>query len=317
MKKSLLFLAIAAIAIMSLTACSTGTSDAATTPEPVASNNAIIAEGRLLPVSWLEHSFTLPGTVEAVLVNNGDMVTVGQPLVALVESADTALAITRAEEGVLVAQQALDSLLANADLALAEAELKVLNAQEAVDTALADYEADDSEENRILLDIATASIALTDGQFAKITSGDGVDVDLREAAEARLSSAKATLASAQALRDAHELKSNLEGTVIDLDLQPGQSIMAGSPVITVADLSSWVVKTDNLTETQVASVAIGDQVDVVLDALPGVKFTGEVSRINARFEEKRGDTTYTVTINVNEMDPAMRWGMTAAIYFQP
>jgi len=48
-----------------------------------------------------------------------------------------------------------------------------------------------------------------------------------------------------------------------------------------------------------------------------VKLTGEVSSINARYEEKRGDITYTVTITINESDPAMRWGMTAAVYFKP
>lgn len=308
---------IAAIALVLLTACSTSTPEPAATPEPSTAEVTTIAEGRLLPVNWLDQAFSLSGTVDTVLVTNGEPVKAGKPLVALVESPDVLLAVTRAEEEVLAAQQALDALTAQADLTLAQSELRVLNAREALDDAQADYDANASDENRIQLEIAAAGLALAEEELTRIESGDGIDADLLKAAEARLASANAALTSAQALRAAHVLTSNLDGTVVDLDLQPGEQLAAGIPVITIADFSGWVVETDNLTESQVTFIAMGDQVEVVLDALPGVKFTGEVSRINARFEEKRGDITYTVTITVNKSDPAMRWGMTAAVYFKP
>ena len=85
----------------------------------------------------------------------------------------------------------------------------------------------------------------------------------------------------------------------------------------MADYSTWVVKTDNLTETDVVNLAVGQKVEVVLDALPEVTLSGEVTHINARFEEKRGDITYTVTILLSQTDPQMRWGMTAAVSFLP
>ena len=90
---------------------------------------------------------------------------------------------------------------------------------------------------------------------------------------------------------------------------------AGSPVLTLADLSNWVVKTDNLTEGDVTQVSIGQEVEVVLDVLPDAPLTGKVTRINSRFEEKRGDITYTVTVQLTKTDPRMRWGMTAAVKF--
>ena len=55
---------------------------------------------------------------------------------------------------------------------------------------------------------------------------------------------------------------------------------------------------------------------MTLDALPDVTLKGEVTNINARFEEKRGDITYTVTVLLTETDPLMRWGMTAAVRFE-
>ena len=51
--------------------------------------------------------------------------------------------------------------------------------------------------------------------------------------------------------------------------------------MTVADFSSWVVKTDNLTEVDVVNVKVGQKVEIVLDALPDVTLTGEVTHINA------------------------------------
>ncbi len=85
----------------------------------------------------------------------------------------------------------------------------------------------------------------------------------------------------------------------------------------IADFSDWIVKTDNLTEFDVTSIAVGQQANVEFDALPGVTLEGEVTYINSLFEEKRGDITYTVTVLLKQIDPLMRWGMTGAVEFLP
>lgn len=317
MKRLALILILVTTALFTLTACSASDTPEDPTPEPRVMPTAIIAEGRLLPVNWLEQSFDIPGTVGSVMAQDGELVTYGQPLASLVPSIDATLALARAEQELLAAQQALDNLNASAALALAQGQLKVLNAQEAREDAQQDYDADDSAENKALLDIATASLALAEEELSRLEQGDGVDGQLLKPAQARLDAANAALSSAQSLVAAHQLNANMDGVVVDLDLQPGQKVAAGTPLFAIADPAGWVVKTDNLSEIQVASVAVGDEVTVSLDALPGLKLTGVVTHINGRFEEKRGETTYTVTIAVTEMDPAMRWGMTAAVYFQP
>ncbi len=317
MKKITLILILVTIALFTLTACGSSDSPETVTPEANSVPSAVIAEGQLLPVNWLDQSFSLPGTVESVLVNDGDVVSTGQLLAAYAVAPDAMLAVARAEQELLSAQQALDALKDAADLNTAQVQLKVLNAQETLEDAQADFDADDSAENQALLDIAAAALQLAEDELNRIEAGDGVDVNLLKAAEARLNTANTSLASAQALLDSHQLKSTLAGTVVDLRTQPGQKFTAGTPVMAVADTSSWVVKTDNLSETQVSSIAVGDAVTVRLDALPELDLSGVVTHINARYEEKRGDITYTITIRVNEVDPAMRWGLTAAVYFQP
>lgn len=316
MKKKLFILGIVLIAAAALTSCSKENEQPVSVSEAVVPVG-IIAEGRLLPVNWLEHSFTQPGKVADVKSEDGSIVAKGDTLASLQLSADAALALARAEEEVLASQQVLDSLKASADLTLAQAQLAVIDAQEKLDNAQAAFDANTSDQNKAERDAASAALALAQDALTRIEGGNGMDPNLLAAAEARAASAQAGLESARSWIKAHDLIANLDGTVVDLSLQPGQMVTAGAPVMVVADFSSWIVKTDNLSETQVASVEVGEVVEVALDALPDLKFSGEVTHINARSEEKRGDTTYTVTIKLNEVDPRMRWGMTAAVSFLP
>lgn len=277
----------------------------------------VIAEGRLEPSGSLDQAFSLPGQVAEVLVQDGQSVQAGQALARLSDTADSALALARAEEEALAAQQALDALDSGADLALAQARTARWNAQQALDEAQETFDADESEENEVLLQDAQAVFEAANDRFITLNSGRGIDRDQRAAAQARLRTAQAAVLAAQSALDARTLTASSAGTVIDLDLQPGQQVSAGQPLLTLADTSQWIVRTDNLTESEVVAVQVGQQVQVTLDALPGQPLTGEVTRINARFEEKRGDITYTVTARLDGVPAGARWGMTAAVRFLP
>jgi multidrug resistance efflux pump len=63
-------------------------------------------------------------------------------------------------------------------------------------------------------------------------------------------------------------------------------------------------------------VTEGQKASTVLDALPDVTLNGVVTSISPVFEEKRGDVTYTVTVELTNTDPHMRWGMTAVTTFE-
>lgn len=316
MKKLSLFVLIAAAAVLFLSACSPQAASTEATPTAV-QPQGIIAEGRLEPVNSLSQAFSLPGQVAEVLVQDGETVQIGQPLARLADSPEAKLALRRAEQEDLAARQALEALKTAAETNLAQARLTVLNAQDALDQATDRYDADETDENKAKLDAAQANLNLAEKTLAALEDNAGIDPDLLAAAEARVQSAKAALESAGVLIDTRTLNATLGGTVVDLDLQSGELATAGMPVMTIADYSAWLVKTDNLTELEVARVSLGQKVKVVLDALPETTVEGEVTHINARYEEKRGDITYTVTIRLAQSDPAMRWGMTAAVIFQP
>jgi multidrug resistance efflux pump len=106
-----------------------------------------------------------------------------------------------------------------------------------------------------------------------------------------------------------------DGMVADLNAKLGSSINAGEPAVTVADFSSWLVKTTDLTEIDVVNLAEGQPVTVTLDALPDVELKGQILSIGQNYSENQGDVVYEVTILLTDTHPAMRWGMTAAVKF--
>lgn len=316
MKKFSVLLTITAAVSLLLSACSTASAEPTITTTTV-QPSGIISEGRLMPANQLDQSFSISGQVAEVLVQDGETVITGQVLARLSDSPEANAALVRAQLEVLAAQQEMDDLLTHAEESLAESQLAYVEAKDQLDQAQTNYDSDSSDENRALLNSARVALRMTEDTLATLESTDGVDPDRLVAAQARRDVASASLFSAQALIDARELKATLDGVVVDLDLQPGQQVLAGVPVILIADFSQWVIKTDNLTEIDVTGVTVGQPVEVVFDALPDVNLAGEVTRINARYEEKRGDITYTVTILLTQTDPLMRWGMTAAVSFVP
>ncbi len=315
--KKILSLFLLTTTLLILSACSANPAPTEVAASANAGQNVLIAEGRLLPDNSMEQSFSISGQVSEVLVEDGEDVIAGQVLARLNDSPEARLALARAQQELLSAQQALDALNAAASVNLTQSKLAVIAAQELLENAQEAHEDDPTDETQANLDAAEALLQQAEDDQSKIESGAGVNPDQLSAAEARLLSAEAAVASAQATIDALELKASMDGTLVDVTLQVGQRVTAGQPVLTVADFTNWVIKTDNLTESKVVDVEIGQQVSVKLDALPANTFSGEVIHINARYEEKRGDITYTATIALTQTDPQMRWGMTAAVTFLP
>lgn len=313
-KISLITLMIAGLLIIS--ACSPKSTPVAPVVESTAPDT-LIAEGKLFPFNTLDQSFTISGTVSEVLVEDGASVEAGQVLARIAVSPEVTTAITRAQQEVLAAEQALESLKNNANRELLLSKTAVFEWQEKVDDAQSEYDSDETDQNKAILDLAIENLKLAEEKFNKLDAGDGLDPDQVALAEARLETAKAALVSAESQINAFELKATMAGTIVDMALQPGQRIVPGTPVITIADFSNMVVKTDNLSELGIPSVKSGQKTEIIFDALPDMTLTGEVIDINTRFEEKRGDVTYTVTILLNQLQPELRWGMTAAVYFLP
>ncbi len=134
-----------------------------------------------------------------------------------------------------------------------------------------------------------------------------------DAAAAAVEQARAAVQQAEASLADTELRAPFAGTVARLDVKVGELAAAGAPVAALADLSSWQIETDDLTELDVVGVAEGDAVSLTFDAIPGLELPGQVLRIKPLGEEKLGDVTYTVIVSPGEQDSRLKWGMTAVV----
>ena len=170
------------------------------------------------------------------------------------------------------------------------------------------------------LEIAQARFKIAQEKFDTLAKGpDPREVTLAQSridtAKGSVTAAEAGLAAAQAALNNLDLIATIDGTVTDNNLVVGQQIAAGTPVVSLADFSQWFVETDDLTENEVVDIKPGQEAKVTLDAIPDLALAAVVERIKEKYEEKRGDITYTTRLRLKETDPRLRWGMSVVVDF--
>jgi len=150
--------------------------------------------------------------------------------------------------------------------------------------------------------------ALDEAQRAYDRLKDGADKEQLALLEARLKAAEAGVA-------AFTVVAPFDGVVAKLSARQGATINAGEIAVTVADFSSWIIKTTDLTELDVVTVQEGGATTITFDALPDTTLNGEIESIGQTYEEKQGDIVYEVTVALKDENPSLRWGMTATVKF--
>jgi len=122
-------------------------------------------------------------------------------------------------------------------------------------------------------------------------------------------------AGARAALATAEIRAPFAGTITTMNLKVGEAARAGANAATLADFSSWVIRTTDLTELDVVSIEAGMPVTALLDSMPDLSFSGSVLDVDLQFSDRQGDIVYPVRILLSEADPGMRWGMTAEVTF--
>jgi multidrug resistance efflux pump len=318
------------VLVFALAACTgssgNGTpSSADTTPEKssprISQSGKVTANGRLVPGKYADLSFASTGQVAEILVQEGAKVNQGDVLARLGDDQTAKAQLAKAEQEMILAQQELDGLTQDLEIAQTDAKDEFAKAQQAEYDAerQVSYQATDSPtftkaQKELELEIARARLNQAKAKYELLQNGP--DPKKLEAAQARHKAAEAGLAEAQALLDQRELKAPFSGVIVDVAFSAGEQVNAGETVMQLADFSEWFIETDDLTEIEAVKVSVGQTVSIVPDALPDVKMTGSVISIKDVFEEKRGDITYTAKIQIDELDPRLRWGMTVAVTFE-
>jgi len=191
------------------------------------------------------------------------------------------------------------------------------DAQNDYNQAVRDLEAEIRKRDTVRATLDQAQATESEAKHQYEISQDGPNAEQLALLDARLSNAKAQVASAENTLSNYELKAPFNGEVMDINLSVNEMAGPETPAVVVADTSQWYIDTSDLTELEVVDVAEGQQVTILADALPDVKMTGVVEDISRSYKSQGGDILYTVRIRVDDIDPRMRWGMTVEVTFEP
>ena len=233
------------------------------------------------------------GYVQKVLVDDNDVVRQGQ-LLAVIDPTPLRLQVQQAEAAVANARAAEDN--AEAELASAQAKGKAAEAQvRAGEVARREATREARRQSQLLHSQATPRKAYDDAQSAEAESAaklraleQQVGVEQSEAqkaqatvarAQATLKQAQATLATARLELSYTELRAPIAGRVSQKQIEPGQYVRPGGPVMAIADeRGTWVVA--NFKEDQIANIRPGQPVKIDVDAYSGRDFKGKVDSIS-------------------------------------
>ncbi|MBI3894309.1 MAG: HlyD family efflux transporter periplasmic adaptor subunit [Acidobacteria bacterium] len=138
-------------------------------------------------------------------------------------------------------------------------------------------------------------------------------------ARARLEQAQQALAVAQTRLSYATLASPLAGVVLSENVEPGEYVAAGTPVVTVGNLSNvWLRAYIN--ETDLGRVKVGQSVRVTTDTDPNKAYQGTVSFLssqaeftprNVQTQQERVKLVYRVKIDIPNPQMELKPGMPA------
>lgn len=254
------------------------------------SGTAITAAGELQPIASIDIAASGAGEVTDVFVKTGDEVAAEQPLIQL------------------------DTTELEAQLALTQADL---------DKASARLQ---EQQNKLNQALALRDLLATgDGSTVGNLLGFQSDVSVTEAqdkvnqAQADVDGARAQLALVELAVERMTIKSPLNGVVIILDVQQGENLAPGKPIVTVANIEEWIVEL-LVAEEDVLSIEVGDAAEVRFESAPRRILFGTVEEIGGKsIQAASPDPEATEPINVfpvklklaSDGGLALRWGMKA------
>ena len=134
---------------------------------------------------------------------------------------------------------------------------------------------------------------------------DGPTADDIAAVEARIAAAKALLASA-------EITAPFAGVITEVNVSLREQTNSGDIAFRLDDLSQLFVDL-RVSEIDINSVVIGQEVVLTYDAVLAKKYQGKVVAISPVGTETGGVVIFEVTIELLDADEAIRPGMTASV----
>jgi HlyD family secretion protein len=272
----------------------------------------VSASGRIFPEKEVKISSDVSGEVIELYVKEGDSVRAGQLLVR-VNAEIYKDQVTRGEASVNASQAQYSNALSNIESVRAR-QLQMIAQKEQVQAQLAATEQSFKRNDQLHRDgvISDADFETTQSQLRQQEANlKSVDAQIKaslsditssqksaEAAQFNLKSAQASLKELRTSLNRTSIYSPVSGVVSKKSIEKGERVvgtaqMSGTEIMRVANLNAMEVQVD-VSENDISRVAIGNDVDIEVDAYPGRKFKGRVSEI-----ANTATNAFTATGNVN------------------
>lgn len=282
-----------------------------------------------MEITQVDVSFKIAGRMTERFVDEGDIVKKDQH-VALLELTDLE---QQAAERRAELKAAEDSLLELKNGYLPE---EIAQAAAKVDQAFADLEKQkaDFQRQTQLLQRAVISQREFDSSKATYDSSEARYVDALEyytllkngtryekiaQGEARVQQAIESLALAETMVSYAYLHSPLTGWVLSKNVEPGEVVSAGTPVVTVGNLEDIWLRA-YIDETDLGKINLSQDVTITTDSYPGKEYRGKITFIsneaeftpkNVQTQKERVKLVYRIKVTVLNPHLELKPGMPA------
>jgi HlyD family secretion protein len=263
----------------------------------------VVASGRVAAVSRAQVSAEMTGVVLERRVREGDRVEAGDILLVL--RADELRAQVEQAEAALQQLQAAtrpqaELALTRAETSLSQARREAQRRRDLTARGLLSREAlEQAEETETLAQNAAATARVA---AAALAPGGSEEAVLR----ARLASLRAQLARTT-------VRTEVAGTVLTRDVEPGDLVQPGKVLFTVARDGDTEIRVP-LDEKNLAYLALEQPAVVLADAYPQRPFTARLSFLAPRVDPERG--TVEAHLSVAPVPVFLREDMTVSVTIQ-
>lgn len=274
----------------------------------------VVASGHVETPYRVEIGSQITGTVEDVLVQEGERVTKGQPLIAL-EARESKASVVQAQGAVAQAEARIRQLeeltLPSAEEAQTQAEATLRNAQQTYDrTAQLERNGyatraalDDAQKT---LDVARAAKRATEFQVYTASPGGSDHV----MAQTQLNQARANLDTAESRLGYATIVAPRDGVLITRSVERGTVVQAGKALLVLAP-SGELQLVLQIDERNLGRLALGQTALASADAYPDRHFSATVTYINPGVDISRA--TVEVKLTVKEPPDYLRQDMTVSV----
>lgn len=274
---------------------------------------SVSASGKIRAKKSAKLSLQQGGYVTSIVKAEGDPVKAGDVILSL-KTDDATRRVKQAELN--LASRQLDLQRAKAaprdeDINIARANLQKATAASAL--ADANYTSSPSAQNDAVRMTARADLDIAQANFNRVISGPTQEE--LDALQNSVTGAQLDLDAARAALAQTQVTAPYAGTVTEIDVHEGELAGGYAQLAVVADLGGLEIATD-IDEVDVAHAQPGQTVEVRLDAFPGERFTGKVTRLFPAASTQRGTTTYSAVVDFDPHGETVRPGMGATMRIQ-